>query len=164
MNGQNMKIIYTTIGIVHSPFTRREGMPIQASRAKDIGGKVEVFPKFQDGLRDLEGFTHIILLYHFHKVKNYNLHVVPFLDTKKRGLFATRAPKRPNPIGLSIVRLVEIRDNVLSVLDLDVLNETPVLDIKPYVPEFDGRTEVRSGWLESVKEEKRQDLSDGRFR
>ena len=159
-----MKIRYQPIGIVHSPFTKLEGMPIQPSRARDIAGTVEVFPEFQDGLKDLDGFSHILLLYHFHKATGYNLHVVPFLDTETRGLFATRAPKRPNPIGLSIVRLVNIRGNKISVLDLDILDETPVLDIKPYVPEFDERPEVCFGWLESAKKQKRKALSDDRFK
>jgi tRNA-Thr(GGU) m(6)t(6)A37 methyltransferase TsaA len=159
-----MKIEYRPIGVVHSPFTELKGMPIQPSRAKDIAGTVEVFPEFQEGLKDLIGFSHIVLLYHFHMVTGYTLQVVPFLDSELRGLFATRAPKRPNPIGLSVVRLEGIQAGVLSVLDLDILEGTPVLDIKPYVTEFDGRTDVRIGWLEAARIEEREALSDDRFK
>ncbi len=159
-----MKIEYRPIGVVHSPFTELKGMPIQPSRAKDIAGTVEVFPEFQEGLKDLIGFSHILLLYHFHMVTGYTLQVVPFLDSELRGLFATRAPKRPNPIGLSVVRLKGIQGGVLSVLDLDILEGTPVLDIKPYVTEFDGRTDVRIGWLEAARIQEREALSDDRFK
>jgi tRNA-Thr(GGU) m(6)t(6)A37 methyltransferase TsaA len=122
---------------------------------------VEIFPEFEEGLQDLGGFSHIILLYHFHMATGYRLKVVPFLDTKPRGLFATRAPKRPNPIGLSVVRLVGIEKSLISIQDVDLLNGTPVLDIKPYVPEFDELTQVRTGWLEAAK--KRRVVSDDRF-
>ncbi len=159
-----MKIEYRPIGVVHSPFAELSGMPIQPSRAKDVAGTVELFPEFHEGLKDLDGFSHIILLYHFHMVTGYRLQVVPFLDTEIRGLFATRAPKRPNPIGLSVVRLEDIQGSVLSVLDLDILNGTPVLDIKPYVTEFDERRDVRIGWLEAARRQDRKTLSDDRFK
>jgi tRNA-Thr(GGU) m(6)t(6)A37 methyltransferase TsaA len=159
-----MKIEYRPIGIVHSPFSELKGMPIQPSRAKGIAGTVEVFLEFQEGLKDLNGFSHIILLYHFHMVTGYNLQVVPFLDSELRGLFATRAPKRPNPIGLSVVRLEGVQGGVLSVLDLDILDGTPILDIKPYVTEFDKRTNVSVGWLEEARKQKRKTLSDDRFK
>lgn len=159
-----MRIEYQPIGIVHSPFTKLEGMPIQPTRAKGIAGKVELFDEFKDGLKDLEGFSHIILLYHFHMVSGYHLQVTPFLYTKLRGLFATRAPKRPNPIGLSILRLDGIRGNQVYVSDMDILDGTPVLDIKPYVLEFDERTDVRTGWLEEAIKLNRDVLSDDRFK
>ena len=159
-----MKIEYRPIGIVHSPFAELKGMPIQPSRAKGIAGTVEVFFEFQEGLKDLNGFSHIILLYHFHMVTGYSLQVVPFLDSELRGLFATRAPKRPNPIGLSVVRLEGVQGGVLSVLDLDILDGTPILDIKPYVTEFDERTNVNIGWLEEARKQKRKTLSDDRFK
>ena len=136
-------------------------MPIQASRAKDAQGTVEVFPEYAEGLADLDGFSHIILLYHFHKSRQCRLRVVPFLDTQKRGIFATRAPSRPNPIGLSIVRLVSIAGNRLTVQGVDMLDGTPLLDIKPYVPEFDEREYVRIGWLENVRDH--DPVSDDRF-
>jgi len=159
-----MKIEYRPIGIVHSPFAELKGMPIQPSRAKGIAGTVEVFLEFQEGLKDLNGFSHIILLYHFHMVTGYSLQVVPFLDSVLRGLFATRAPKRPNPIGLSVVRLKGVQGGVLSVLDLDILDGTPILDIKPYVTEFDERTNVNIGWLEEARKQERKTLSDDRFK
>jgi tRNA-Thr(GGU) m(6)t(6)A37 methyltransferase TsaA len=156
-----MSIQYEPIGVVHSPFTSLEGMPIQPSRARGVQATVEVYPQFEEGLQDLEGFSHITLLCHFHRAKEYRLKVVPFLDTKLRGLFATRAPSRPNPIGLSVVRLLRIDKNVLSIQDVDILNETPVLDIKPYVYEFDEREDLRMGWLEQAR--KRRAESDDRF-
>jgi len=159
-----MKIEYRPIGVVHSPFTELKGMPIQPSRAQDVAGTVEVFPEFQEGLKDLDGFSHIILLYHFHMVTGYRLQVVPFLDIVVRGLFATRAPKRPNPIGFSVVRLESIQGGILSLLDLDILDGTPVLDIKPYVTEFDEPRNVRIGWLETARRQDRQVLSDDRFK
>ena len=157
-----MKIEYQPIGVVHSPFTEIEGMPIQPSRARGVSGTVEVFPEYVEGLADLEGFSHIILLCHLHRSRGFRLKVVPFLDTELRGLFATRAPNRPNPIGLSVVYLVGIEQNRLSVKDIDILDGTPVLDIKPYVTEFDERTEVTLGWLGSAR--KRKALSDERFK
>jgi tRNA-Thr(GGU) m(6)t(6)A37 methyltransferase TsaA len=156
------RIEYRPIGIVHSPFEKLEGMPIQPSRARGALGTVEVFTKYAEGLQDLDGFSHIVLLCHLHKSKGFDLKVVPFLDTEQRGLFATRAPKRPNPIGLSIVRLRGVEDNRLSIQDVDILDGTPLLDIKPWVPEFDERTEVRVGWLEAVR--RRNALSDDRFK
>jgi tRNA-Thr(GGU) m(6)t(6)A37 methyltransferase TsaA len=137
-------------------------MPIQPSRARGVAGTVEVFPEFQAGLQDLEGFSHIVLVCHLHQAAGYDLKVVPFLDTEVRGLFATRTPKRPNPIGLSIVRLVEIEGNRLSIQDLDLLDGTPLLDIKPYVLEFDERKDARMGWLAAAK--RRQAVSDDRFK
>jgi tRNA-Thr(GGU) m(6)t(6)A37 methyltransferase TsaA len=156
-----MKIEYKAIGIVHSPFKEARGTPIQPSRAKDARGTVEVFDKYVEGLSDLDGFSHIILLYHFHRSGPYRLRVTPFLDTRLRGLFATRAPSRPNPIGLSVVELLGIDGNTLSIRGLDILDGTPVLDIKPYVGEFDDRAGTRKGWLESV--ERQTDLADDRF-
>lgn len=157
-----MKLEYEPIGIVHSPFKEPEGTPIQPSRAKNAVGKVEVFQEFVDGLSDLDGFSHIILLCHLHKTGRYRLKVVPFLDTQLRGLFATRAPSRPNPIGLSIVKLLGIDENTLTVEGLDLLDGTPVLDIKPYVGEFDERAHSRVGWLESAR--KQTDVADDRFK
>ncbi len=152
---------YNAIGVVHSPFKEARGTPIQPSRAKDVMGTVEIFDEYVEGLDDLDGFSHIILLYHFHRSGPYRLKVKPFLDTSLRGLFATRAPSRPNPIGLSVVELVGINGNTLSVRGLDILDETPVLDIKPYVGEFDDREDIRTGWLESARG--RTDVADDRF-
>jgi tRNA-Thr(GGU) m(6)t(6)A37 methyltransferase TsaA len=139
-------------------------MPIQPSRARGASGTVEVFAEFAEGLQDLDGFSHVILLYHFHKAVGYQLRVVPFLDPEPRGLFATRAPKRPNPIGLSVLRLSRVEGNTLSVSDIDILDGTPVLDIKPYVQEFDERAEARFGWLEKARKRYHQIAADERFR
>ena len=156
-----MKIEYRPIGLIHTPFKQRKGMPIQPSRGRGVRGTVEVAPEYADGLADLDGFSHVVLIYHFHQSHGFDLRVTPFLDTQKRGLFATRAPRRPNAIGLSVVRLLGIEGNRIAVQDLDILDGTPLLDIKPYVPEFDHRTEVREGWLEGVKD--RNVDSDDRF-
>jgi tRNA (adenine37-N6)-methyltransferase len=124
------------IGIIHSPFTDKTQTPIQSSRSLAIG-QVEVYPEFAEGLQDVEGFSHLILLYVFHCSSDYTLRVKPFLDDQQRGLFATRYPARPNPIGLSVVRLLTQRGPVLEIEGVDVLDGTPLLDIKPYVPDFD---------------------------
>ena len=156
-----MTIEYEPIGVVHSPFTEQEGTPIQPSRAKGAKGTVEVYPEYAEGLADLDGFSHIYLLCHLHRSTDFELKVVPYLDTVPRGLFATRAPRRPNPIGLSIVDLVRIEGNLLTVKNIDLLDGTPVLDIKPFVDQFDERREVRTGWLELARA--KRDRADGRF-
>ena len=143
-----MEFVMRPIGVIHSPFEEKEQMPIQASRSQATG-QVEVYPAFTDGLQDIEGFSHIILVYAFHRSSGYALHVEPFLDNQERGLFSTRYPRRPNPIGLSIVHLLSRQENSLTIAGVDVLNGTPLLDIKPYVPDFDVRTEVRVGWYET---------------
>ena len=143
-----MDIILHAIGLIHSPFTEKEDTPIQASRSKAIG-LVEVYPEFADGLKDIEDLSHIYLLYAFHELSGYALHVKPFLDDLEHGIFATRYPYRPNPIGISIVRLVTRQENKLTVEGVDVLDGTPLLDIKPYVPDFDLRTDVNAGWYET---------------
>ena len=139
-------------------------MPIQPTGASGIQAIVEVFPEFAEGLRDLEGFSHIILLYHFHRVQESRLTVTPFLDSQPRGVFATRAPKRPNPIGLSIVKLLGVEQSILHVENVDILDGTPLLDIKPYVPEFDQHPADRVGWLEQAKGSVQRTRSDDRFR
>lgn len=108
---------------------------------------MEVFPEFAEGLSDLDGFSHIYLIFHLHKSDGYELKVKPFLDTVKRGLFACRAPRRPNQIGLSIVRLERVEENMVHVRDVDMLDGTPLLDIKPFVEEFDAREKIKTGWL-----------------
>ena len=120
-------------------------------------------PKYTEGLNDLEGFSHIILLYHFHRSEGYALTVKPFLDDAMRGVFATRAPKRPNPIGFSIVRLVKVEDRTLSIEGVDIIDGTPLLDIKPYVPEFDGPKAERTGWLSGKAEKANVVKADRRF-
>jgi len=137
------------IGVIHSPFTTPRGTPIQSAAGRDVRATVEVFPEYAEGLQDLEGFSHLILLFHLHRVKPYTLTVFPFMDTVARGLFATRAPSRPNPIGFSVVRLLSRADNILTIQDVDILDQTPLLDIKPYVEDFDVRRNTRKGWLGS---------------
>jgi len=158
-----MKIEFTPIGTIRSPFTEPEDMPIQPAGAEGVQGTVELFEEFRPGLADLDGFSHIILLYCFHRSRGFRLKVVPFLDSVERGLFATRAPRRPNPIGLSIVRLDSIESGVLHIRNIDVLDNTPLLDIKPYVPEFDVRGNVRTGWLEKISQKAASQKSDDRF-
>ena len=152
------------IGIIHTPFRQLEGMPIQPVGAVGVKGTVEVFEEFRAGLKDLNEFSHIILLYIFHRSQGFELEVVPYMDTQPRGLFATRAPKRPNPIGLSTVQLDRIENGNLHVRNADILNGTPLLDIKPYVPEFDNYAQVRAGWLEHVRKTVDDRKSDDRFR
>ena len=137
-----------SIGIIHSPFTDKSMTPIQASRSQVIGS-VEIYPQYAEGLRDLEGFSHIILLYAFHGSSGYSLIVKPFLDDQLHGLFATRYPDRPNPIGMSVVKLLKRQNNILEIKGVDMLDDTPLLDIKPYVPEFDIRTGTRNGWYDT---------------
>ena len=151
------------IGFIRSPFTTLEDMPIQPTGAAGIKGSVEMLPEFVVGLQDLDGFSHIILLYLFDRSVGYELKVVPFLDQRPRGLFATRAPKRPNPIGMSIVRLDQIEGHILHVVGVDVLDRTPLLDIKPYVPAFDAPVNCRTGWLENSGTNARDTRSDDRF-
>ena len=147
-----MQIIMQPIGVIHSPFTEKNQTPIQASRSQATG-TVEIAPEFLDGLQDLEGFSHVFLLYIFHCSSGYSLRVKPFLDHKERGLFATRYPCRPNPIGISVVRLLSRKENILTIEGVDVLDNTPLLDIKPYVPDFDVRRDVRVGWYETRSKE-----------
>ena len=156
-------ITYNPIGVIHSPFTDPTGMPIQPTGARGVKGKVEVFPEYAEGLKDLDGFSHIILLYHFDRTKGYKLVTKPFLEDELHGVFAMRAPRRPNPIGLSVVRLVELTSNMLKVEDIDVLDGTPLLDIKPFVPQFDSPTVERLGWLDKNLGRVKQIRSDDRF-
>jgi len=156
-------IVFEEIGRIHTPFKELQGMPIQPRSAKGIEGKVVLYPQYQDGLKDIEGFSHIILIYHLHKSENYNLLVVPFLDNEKRGVFATRAPRRPNQIGLSVVELVNVKYYVINIRNIDVLDQTPLIDIKPYVPEFDNTDLIKIGWLEKARLEMKDKMSDDRF-
>lgn len=155
---------FAPVGRIHSPFTDIAGMPIQPNGARGTRGTVEIFPPYWGGLADIGGFERIILIYAFHRCTEHHLVVTPFLDTTPRGIFATRSPKRPNAIGLSTVRLNEVKDGVLTVEDIDVLDGTPLLDIKPYVPEFDAYPGSRCGWLGAVAGNAERVRSDDRFR
>ena len=158
-----MDIIYHPIGVIHSPFTDLIDMPIQPTGTASAPGWVEIDPEFVEGLKDLEGFSHIILLYHLHQVHRTDLTVTPFLGSEPHGVFATRAPTRPNPIGLSIVELKGIDGTRLELGNIDILDGTPLLDIKPYVPDFDSPEGTRIGWLETVRGKVKNTKSDDRF-
>jgi len=151
------------IGVIHSPFRALENMPIQPKGAAEVMGKVVVDAEFADGLKDLDGFSHIYLLYYLHEAGPTKLEVTPFLDTRPRGVFATRAPVRPNPIGLSVVELVAVAGNELTVRGIDALDGTPLLDIKPYVEKFDHPAHSRSGWIDASADRIEQRRSDERF-
>jgi tRNA-Thr(GGU) m(6)t(6)A37 methyltransferase TsaA len=158
-----MIITYQPIGVIHSPFTDLKDMPIQPASRLSAPGTVEVFPQYAPALIDLDGFSHLILLYHLHKVTRADLTVTPFLDDQPHGVFATRAPTRPNPIGLSIVRLERITGTILHLENIDVLDGTPLLDIKPFVPNFDSPANAVAGWLEKSPGKVRTARSDERF-
>jgi len=159
-----MKIEYQPIGIIHTPFKKLEGMPIQPAGAAGVKGTIELFEIYRVGLKDLDGFSHIILLYHFSESRDFDLCIKPFMDSHKRGLFSTRAPRRPNPIGLSVVQLDKNENGILSVCNIDILDGTPLLDIKPYVPEFDPQSDIRIGWLETAVQNVTKKKSDNRFK
>jgi len=158
-----MNIDFEPIGLIYSPFNQPKGTPIQPKAAQGIKGKVKIFDEYIEGLKDLEGFSHIILIYYFHLVKNYKLLVKPFMDNEFHGVFATRAPSRPNPIGLSVVKLLEVKENTLFIEDVDIVNETPLLDIKPFVPEFDVRNPEKIGWLDKNIHKLKTTKDDERF-
>jgi tRNA-Thr(GGU) m(6)t(6)A37 methyltransferase TsaA len=149
------------IGVIRTPFTQAEGTPIQSAVAAGAEGRVEVYPAFADGLKDLDGFDRVWLLYWFDRAAPARLRVVPYLDEVERGVFATRAPCRPNPIGISSVRLVRVVGNVLHVREVDMLDGTPLLDIKPYAPRFDHFEVGRCGWLDAAGTDRRR--ADERF-
>jgi tRNA-Thr(GGU) m(6)t(6)A37 methyltransferase TsaA len=157
-----MELTCRSIGVIHTPYREPRGTPIQPTGALGVEGTVEVFPEYCQGLRDLEGFSHVILLYHFHLSEGYSLTVRPYIDEEARGVFATRFPGRPNPLGLSIVRLTGVDGCALRIMDVDIVDGTPLLDIKPYVPAFDHREGVRTGWLTERATNVRHTRSDGR--
>jgi len=157
------EVVYKPIGIIHSPYENTQDMPIQPAAAKGIAGTIEIYPAYEAGLKDLNGFSHIILIYHFHLSKDYQLEVKPFLDENIHGLFATRAPRRPNNIGLSVVKLIKVENNKLYIENVDIINGTPLLDIKPYVPDFDATENISIGWLSKSKHKLTTQKSDGRF-
>jgi tRNA-Thr(GGU) m(6)t(6)A37 methyltransferase TsaA len=157
------KVTYTPIGSIHSPFKEPKGTPIQPPAAQEVRASVEVFPDYTGGLKDLDGFSHIILIYHFHLARPPSLLVKPFMDDQPHGVFAIRAPSRPNSIGISVVRLLKVEANILHVEDVDIIDGTPLLDIKPYVPELDPQDVERRGWLEKNVHKMPTSIDDGRF-
>jgi tRNA (adenine37-N6)-methyltransferase len=148
----NETIMITPIGMIHTPFHVIENMPIQPIAAEGIEGYIELYPQYIKGLKDLEGFSHITLIYHFHKITSYSLEVIPFMDEQPRGIFSCKAPKRPNAIGLSTVKLIRIEGNLLHIEQVDMLDGTPLIDIKPFYPRYDNRENVTLGWLEKNKD------------
>lgn len=153
----------TPIGTIHSPHHSIEDMPIQPKGAYDVEGYIIVDEKYIDGLQDIEGFSHIYLLYSFHEVTRTELLVTPFMDNQTRGVFATRSPLRPNHIGISIVKIKRVEGNKVVIEGVDILDGTPLLDIKPYIAKFDTVKESTSGWLQASDEEIRKKRSDNRF-
>jgi len=145
-------IEYKPIGIIRSPFKKLEGMPIQPVGACGVKGEIHIEEEYTEGLTDLEEFSHIILIYHLHLSRGFSLMVKPFMDDNKHGIFAARAPKRPNPIGLSVVCLDKIEGNIVYISNVDIADETPLLDIKPYIPQMERREdeEVCIGWLKII--------------
>lgn len=153
----------TPIGVIHSPFTQAAGTPVQPFCAGDAEGWIEVFDAYAEALRDLDGFERVWLLFWCHRASDLKLKVIPYRDTVARGLFATRAPARPNPIGMSTVRLLRVDGNRVHVAELDILDGTPLLDIKPYVSQYDSYPGQRCGWLEGDQAKTDVTAADGRF-
>jgi len=151
------------IGTIHTPFNTLEDMPIQPKGAEEVIGTVELEEQYIEGLADLEGFSHIYLLYQFHMAQRTALTVTPFMDNRPRGVFATRSPLRPNHIGISIVKIIGVEQNIITVQGIDILNGTPLLDVKPYIAAFDGVQHSQSGWMTGSDEDVATKRSDGRF-
>jgi len=153
-----LEITYKPIGIIHTPFKQQNETPIQGCFSPDSQGFIEIYPEFTDGLKDIQDFSHLILLYHFHECEGCQLITKPFLDKEKKGIFSIRYYTRPNPIGLSIVRLCEVNNTILKLAEVDMLDGTPLLDIKPYVPEFDIKKDVKDGWYRSASERAKYEI------
>ena len=159
-----MKIEFSPIGIIHTSFKTVDNMPIQPTADNGSEGFIEIFNEYAEGLADLAGFSHLYLIFHLHECKGHKLKVIPFLDTVERGIFSTRSPARPNPVGLSVVKLISIEGNILNIQGLDILDGTPLIDIKPFVPMFEDRKDIRIGWFEGKDGEIPGKLSDRRFK
>ncbi|MEA1892032.1 MAG: tRNA (N6-threonylcarbamoyladenosine(37)-N6)-methyltransferase TrmO [Campylobacterota bacterium] len=161
-----MNISMNQIATIKSPFCDLKNMPVQPRGAKDTYATIEFKDKFSDGLKDLDGFSHVYLIYYFHKIDKHKLSVIPFNDKTDtpRGVFSTRTPMHPNSIGLSVVELVSVKDNIVTIKGIDILDGTPLLDIKPYIENFDKvEGEVKSGWMKSSSDEVSSIRSDERF-
>ena len=159
-----MKIEFSPIGIIHTSYKSVNNVPIQPTADNDSEGWIEIFEEFADGLADLDGFSHLYLIFHLHKSAGFKLKVIPFLDRVERGIFATRSPARPNPVGLSVVKLVSVKGNIVNIRGLDIVDGTPLIDIKPLVPMFEDSTDIRIGWFEGKGGEIPGKLSDERFK
>ena len=157
-------IQFHPVGVIHTPFLKPQGVPIQGALRPDKKGHVEIFSEYRDGLKDVEGFSHLILLYHFHLVEGYQLISRPFLDKTPRGVFSIRGPRRPNPIGMTVVQLLKVEKGILHVGGVDMVNGTPLLDIKPYFPDIDAHKATRLGWMgNKLKTAGRSKEADDRF-
>ncbi|HEY5317008.1 MAG TPA: tRNA (N6-threonylcarbamoyladenosine(37)-N6)-methyltransferase TrmO [Solirubrobacteraceae bacterium] len=162
-SGPSREICYRPVGVLRSPFTRLEGMPLQSVAAGEVRARIEMDDELAPGLKDLDGFSHLHLVSHLHRGAPGGLEVVPFLDDTVRGIFATRSPRHPNPIGISVVRLLAVSGTVLEIAGVDLVDGTPILDIKPYVPAFDSFAAERTGWLEKAAERVHDVTADRRF-
>ena len=156
------RVTYEPIGIIHTPFKEKAETPIQGIFDRDSRGEVEVFPQYREGLKDIDAFSHLILIYHFHLAEGYSLITRPFLDNEGKGIFSIRHFNRPNPIGISVVRLHQVKGNILTIGEVDILDGTLLLDIKPYVPDFDIRQDVRKGWYEHARNISQYERNKGR--
>jgi tRNA-Thr(GGU) m(6)t(6)A37 methyltransferase TsaA len=156
-------ISYTPIGVIHTPFTELVGMPLHTIAAPGVRGTVELDPALAPGLQDIGGFAYLILIYHQHLSRGSTLIVTPFLDTQPHGVFATRSPTHPNPIGISVVRLIGVEGSTLLIEEVDMLDGTPLLDIKPYVPAFDARATEQIGWYAANVQNVHTKRADDRF-
>lgn len=154
---------FSPIGYIRTPYTELTEMPIQPKGANEVEGSIEILEKYAAGLQDLDGFSHVYLIYHLHKASRCALSVIPFMDTVERGIFSTRSPLRPNHIGLSIVEITGVQNNIVLLRGVDVLDKTPLLDLKPYIESFDYIEKSRSGWMQRSREEVAQKRSDNRF-
>jgi len=144
------EIIYKPIGLIRTPFKELSLVPMQSIKARNIDGYIEIYPEYAEGLKDLEGFSHLIILFHMHKVKDFSLIVKPEISSEMRGVFSTRSPKRPNPIGFTVVKLIKIESLIISIRGVDMLDSTPLIDIKPYIPESDSISKAKIGWLSNL--------------
>jgi len=159
------KIVLDSIGKIKTPWLTLDNMPIQPTGAKNIKGVIELFPEYYDGLKDIEDFSHITLIYQLHLVTEPQLEVIPFMDTETKGIFATRSPKRPNKLGISTVEIEKVEGNKIFILDVDMINDSPLLDIKPFFEDFDNRFNTKKGWLSNkTNTNKYHFKSDDRFK
>ncbi|MFH1479817.1 MAG: tRNA (N6-threonylcarbamoyladenosine(37)-N6)-methyltransferase TrmO [Pseudomonadota bacterium] len=159
-----MEFTFKAIGIIETPYTSKTGVPIQGIFDPESEGKAEIFEEYEPGLKDIEGFSHLILLYVFDRSKGYDLICRPYMEDDLHGVFTMRAPRRPAPIGFSVVRLVKREKNILYLAEVDMLDGTPLLDIKPFVPKFDHRENVSVGWMErAFRDAEHRTISDDRF-
>jgi len=159
-----LKIFFKPIGSIHTPFDEPKGTPIQGALRQDMKGEIHLFPEFQEGLQDVDKFSHLILIYYFDKVQGFSLRATPYLDNTPRGIFSIRGPRRPNPLGLTVVRNLGIRENIIKIAGVDMVDGTPLLDIKPYFSDIDSHPDATSGWMkDKLKISGNRTKADDRF-